>query len=169
MIESNCPKSKCLVWFNYFIIFCFLTSYSTVMVGHFDIDNFWLRIENFESKIQIQNIWFPKWELAISPQKIAISWKPICNNWKWSVINDRCKMVIEWWFGGNLPQGSSKFPQWAPNSKNPRQSLSFITEHFQFLKIGFQEMAIFWQEIANSCSGNYMFQIWNFILKILNY
>ena len=88
---------------NYFIIFCFLTSYSTVMVGHFDIDNFWLRIENFESKIQIQNIWFPKWELAISPQKIAISWKPIFNNWKWSVINDRRKMVTEWWFGGKSP------------------------------------------------------------------
>ena len=37
--------------------------------------------------------------------------------------------------------------------------MSFITEHFQLLKIGFQEMAIFWQEIANSCSINYIFQI----------
>ena len=32
--------------------------------------------------------------------------------------------------------------------------MSFITEHFQLLKIGFQEMAIFWQEIPNSHSGN---------------
>ena len=55
MIESNCPKSKCFVWSNYLIFFCFLTSYSTVMVGHFGIDNFLLRIEHFESKIQIQN------------------------------------------------------------------------------------------------------------------
>ena len=37
--------------------------------------------------------------------------------------------------------------------------MSFIAEHFQLLKIGFQEMAIFWQEIANSCSMNYIFQI----------
>ena len=33
--------------------------------------------------------------------------------------------------------------------------MSFITENFQLLNIGFQEMAIFWREIANSHSALY--------------
>ena len=34
-------------------------------------------------------------ELAISCQKIAISWKQIFNNWNFSVINDMRKIVTE--------------------------------------------------------------------------
>ena len=41
--------------------------------------------------------------MGISCQKIAISWKPIFNSWKCSVINDMHKMVTEWWFGGKSP------------------------------------------------------------------
>ena len=32
-------------------------------------------------------------------------------------------------------------------------------EDGRYVKIGFQEMAIFRKEIPNSCCGNYMFQI----------
>ena len=93
-------------------------------------------------------------ELAISCQKIAISWKP---NWKSYVIDDA--LCLGLFGGGNLelPWGSLEFPcgRFTLNSHSVSiLCMSFITEHFQLLKIGFQEMAIFWQEIPNSHSGN---------------
>ena len=49
-------------------------------------------------------------ELVISCQKIAISWKPICKNWKSFVINDGFCLGL---FGGGnleLPWGNFEFP-----------------------------------------------------------
>ena len=49
-------------------------------------------------------------ELAISCQKIAISWKPIGKNWKSFVINDA--LCLGLFGGGNLelPWGNLEFP-----------------------------------------------------------
>ena len=46
-------------------------------------------------------------ELAISCQKIAISWKPICKNWKSFVINDA--LCLGLFGGGNLELPWGKF------------------------------------------------------------
>ena len=52
-----------------------------------------------------------KQELAISCQKIAISWKPICKNLKSFVINDA--LCLGLFGGGNLvhPWGSLELPR----------------------------------------------------------
>ena len=46
-------------------------------------------------------------ELAISCRKIAISWKPICKNWKSFVIND--VLCLGLFGGGNLELPWGKF------------------------------------------------------------
>ena len=51
-------------------------------------------------------------ELAISCQKIAISWKPICKNWKSFVINDALCLWVIWWREFGAPLGKFGVPSW---------------------------------------------------------
>ena len=61
------------------------------MIGHFGIDNFLLRIEHFESKNTDLKHLVPGVRIVDFLPENAISWKPIFNNWKCSVINDMTK------------------------------------------------------------------------------
>ena len=85
-------------------------------------------------------------EYAISCHKIAISWKPICRNWKSFVINDA--LCLGLFGGGNLelPRGNLEFPHGRFTTK------SSLCHHFVHViynrtlpiikEIGFQQMAI---------------------------